>query len=136
MRRALLLLCLLSPCFASAAENTDVVVYAGSSAGVAAAIQAARMGKHVILIEPSQFLGGLTTGGLGATDIGNKKAIGGISREFYAQIREFYDNPKNWSRESREEYFSMRTRSSGNEDAQWGISDSALSARRYVGAAA
>ena len=43
------------------------------------------MGKTVVLIEPTQFLGGLTTGGLGATDIGNKRAIGGISREFYAR---------------------------------------------------
>ena len=50
----------------------DVVVYGGTSAGIIAAIQAERMGKSVVLIEPSNHLGGLTTGGLGATDIGNK----------------------------------------------------------------
>ncbi len=44
------------------------------------------MGKSVVLIEPGQHLGGLTSGGLGATDIGNKQAIGGISREFYQRI--------------------------------------------------
>jgi ribulose 1,5-bisphosphate synthetase/thiazole synthase len=61
----------------------DVVIYGGTSAGISAAIQTARLGKSVILIEPTNRLGGLTTGGLGQTDIGNKQVIGGISREFY-----------------------------------------------------
>ncbi|HLT06575.1 MAG TPA: FAD-dependent oxidoreductase, partial [Cyclobacteriaceae bacterium] len=51
-----------------ASSNYDIVIYGGSSAGVAAAIQSSRMGKSVVLIEPSEHLGGLTTGGLGATD--------------------------------------------------------------------
>ena len=63
---------------AGAAEPVyDVVVYGGTSGGVVAAVQAARMGKSVVLIEPGRHLGGLTSGGLGATDIGNKQAIGG-----------------------------------------------------------
>ena len=45
------------------------------------AIQAAREGRTAVLIEPTKFLGGLTTGGLGATDIGNKKAIGGLYKQ-------------------------------------------------------
>ena len=65
-----------------ATASYDVVIYGGTSGGIAAAIQTARMGKTAVLIEPTQFLGGLTTGGLGATDIGNKRAIGGLSREF------------------------------------------------------
>ena len=64
----------------TAADTYDIVVYGGSSGGVTAAIQASRMGKKAVIVEPTQFLGGLTTGGLGATDIGNKKAIGGMSR--------------------------------------------------------
>jgi len=72
----------------AAAVSYDVVVYGGTSAGISSAIQAARMGKTAVLIEPTQFLGGLTTGGLGATDIGNKRAIGGISREFYGRVWE------------------------------------------------
>ena len=64
-------------------KEYDLVVYGGTSAGVAAAIQAKRMGKTVVLIEPDSRIAGLTTGGLGQTDIGNKAAIGGISREFY-----------------------------------------------------
>ena len=69
----------------------DIVIYGGTSAGISAAIQSSRMGKTVVLIEPTSRIGGLTTGGLGATDIGNKQAIGGISREFYQNIRKYYD---------------------------------------------
>ena len=60
----------------------DVLIYGGTSGGVTAAVQTARLGKKVVLIEPGKHLGGLTSGGLGATDIGNKKAIGGLSRDF------------------------------------------------------
>ena len=49
------------------------------------------MGKTVVLIEPGRHMGGLTTGGLGQTDIGNKAAIGGIAREFYQRVRRHYD---------------------------------------------
>ena len=63
--------------------NVDVCIYGGTSGGIAAAIQAARMQKTVVLLEFDNHIGGLTTGGLGATDIGNKAAIGGIAREFY-----------------------------------------------------
>ena len=71
-------------------DEFDIVIYGGTSAGIAAAIQGSRMGKSVVLIEPSNRIGGLTTGGLGQTDIGNKQAIGGISREFYQNIKKYY----------------------------------------------
>src|SRR5205085_12617152 len=76
----------------SAAEVTasDILVYGGTSAGVAAAVQAARAGKKVILLERDMHLGGMTSGGLGQTDIGNKAAIGGISREFYQRVGKHY----------------------------------------------
>ena len=74
----------------------DVVVYGGTSAGVIAAIQAAAMGKHVCLIHPGRHLGGLTSGGLGATDIGNKGAIGGLAREFYRRLGKHYGQPEAW----------------------------------------
>lgn len=82
----------------------DVVVYGGTSAGVIAAIQAKKMGKTVILLEPGDRLGGLTTGGLGQTDIGNKQVIGGLSREFYNRVAKKYQDPKNWKWQKREEY--------------------------------
>lgn len=93
-------------CNAAEAQVADIIVYGGTSGGVTAAIQAARMGKTAILIEPSQFLGGLTTGGLGATDIGNKRAIGGLSLEFYGRVYKYYQDPKRWTRETREKYLS------------------------------
>jgi hypothetical protein len=94
---------------ALAAEPTyDVVVYGGTSGGVAAAVQVVRMGKTVVLIEPSRHLGGLTSGGLGATDIGNKAAIGGIAREFYGRIHQHYANDAVWKYQKRDEYKSRR----------------------------
>lgn len=78
------------------AQDADVVIYGGTSAGVAAAIQASRMGKTVLLIEPGNHLGGLTTNGLGATDSGRKDTIGGISREFYQRIHQHYAKPEAW----------------------------------------
>tara|TARA_B110000037_G_scaffold223202_1_gene303873 strand:+ start:40605 stop:42233 length:1629 start_codon:yes stop_codon:yes gene_type:complete len=85
-------------------KTYDIIVYGGTSAGIAAAIQASRMGKSAIIIEPSNHIGGLTTGGLGATDIGNKQVIGGISREFYERIAQKYDNPTAWNWQERETY--------------------------------
>src|SRR5437660_11205091 len=95
---------LLSALTAAAEPTYDVVVYGGTSGGVSAAVQAARMGKSVVLIEPGRHLGGLTSGGLGATDIGNKKAIGGIAREFYQHIKKHYASDAAWKYEKRSEF--------------------------------
>lgn len=103
----------------------DIIIYGGTSAGIAAAIQGSRMGKTVLLIEPQYRIGGLTTGGLGATDIGNKEAIGGISREFYQNIRRYYENPSNWKWQKRSEYMSEQGRTAENEDAMWTFEPSA-----------
>ena len=81
---------------------TDVCVYGATSAGIAAALQCVRMGHSVALVEPGTHIGGLTTGGLGATDIGNKAAIGGIAREFYERVFDHYRSPEAWRLESRE----------------------------------
>ncbi len=90
---------------ANAAEpaRADIVIYGGTSGGVAAAVAAAREGKSVLLLEPERHLGGLTTGGLGATDIGNKAAIGGIAREFYERIHQHYAKPESWTWEKPQE---------------------------------
>jgi hypothetical protein len=88
----------------AAPREFDVVVYGGTSGGVAAAVQAARMGKRVVLIEPGKHLGGLTSGGLGATDIGNKAAIGGLSRQFYQRIRKHYQDDTAWKYEKRADF--------------------------------
>jgi FAD dependent oxidoreductase len=53
--------------------------------------------KKVLLVEPSNHIGGLTTGGLGQTDIGNKYAITGLSREFYRRIGKHYGKFEQWT---------------------------------------
>src|SRR5215213_4750334 len=109
-----------SASLAQTAPAYDVVIYGGTSGGIAAAIQAARMGKTAVLIEPTQFLGGLTTGGLGATDIGNKRAIGGISREFYGRVWQHYQKPESWRQQTRDEYVNRRgSVNDPNEKTMW-----------------
>jgi len=81
----------------SQVASYDIVIYGGTSAGVIAAVQAKKMGKSVVLIEPGEHLGGLSSAGLGATDIGNKAAIGGLSREFYHRLYLHYIKDKSWS---------------------------------------
>lgn len=107
-------------------KKFDIVVYGGTSAGISAAIQSSRSDKSVVLIEPTHRLGGLTTGGLGATDIGNKAAIGGISREFYQNIHKYYQDPANWKWQKAEEYKRKGDRRNAeNEEAMWTFEPSA-----------
>jgi len=107
-------------------HSYDIVVYGATSGGIAAAIQASRMGNSVALLEPYQRIGGLSSGGLGQTDIGNKSAIGGISREFYQNIRKYYDDPANWKWQDRSEYRDGgQTRTAEGEDAMWTFEPSA-----------
>ena len=107
-------------------DGYDIVIYGGTSGGIAAALQASRMNKKVILIEPSARIGGLTTGGLGQTDIGNKQAIGGISLEFYEGIKQHYDKQDNWTYQTREEYQDGgQTRTREGESAMWTFEPSA-----------
>jgi len=82
----------------------DVVVYGGTSAGVMAAVQAKKMGKSVIIVCPDKHLGGLSSGGLGFTDTGEKAVIGGLSREFYHRVWQHYQKPETWRWQKREEY--------------------------------
>jgi hypothetical protein len=111
---------------AQTAQQYDIVIYGGSSAGVAAAVQAKRMGKTVVVIEQTTRVGGLTTGGLGQTDIGNKAAVGGIAREFYVAVRKHYNDPANWKWQKREEYKdSGQTRTDDQEPAMWTFEPSA-----------
>ena len=79
--------------------ETDVCVFGGTAGGVVAAVQAARMGKTVALTEFGQHLGGMTSGGLSQTDIGNKGAIGGIAREFYQRMGRHYGTNETWKLE-------------------------------------
>ena len=95
--------------------SADVVIYGGTSAGVIAAVQVARMGRTAILIEPGTHLGGLTSGGLGFTDSGDKRVIGGLARDFYRRVRTHYDQDASWNFQARDSYAGYRA----GEDAMW-----------------
>ena len=98
----------------------DIVIYGGTSSGIAAAVQAKRMGKSVVVIEPTQRIGGLTTGGLGQTDIGNKAAIGGVAREFYQAVHAHYQSPEAWKWQTKDDYRSGgQSRSNPGEETMW-----------------
>ena len=88
----------------SRAADYDVVVYGGTSAAVIAAVQAKKMGKSVVVVSPDKHLGGLSSGGLGFTDTGNKAVIGGLSRDFYHRIWLHYNSPEAWKWQKKEEY--------------------------------
>jgi hypothetical protein len=87
-----------------ARADHDVVIYGGTSAAVTAAVQASRMGKSVIIVCPDKHLGGLSSGGLGFTDTGDKNVIGGLAREFYHRVWLHYERPEAWQWQKREEY--------------------------------
>ncbi|MFZ4725127.1 MAG: FAD-dependent oxidoreductase [Paludibacter sp.] len=76
--------------------ETDICIYGGTSAGIISAVSADRLGKKSLIIEPSNYLGGLSTSGLGETDIGNKFAVTGISRDFYRQLGKHYGEFEMW----------------------------------------
>ncbi len=88
----------------TAAPQYDVVIYGGTSAGVMAAVQAHRMNKSVIVVGPDQHLGGLSSGGLGFTDTGNKAVIGGMAREFYHRVWRHYQEDAAWKWQARKDY--------------------------------
>jgi hypothetical protein len=100
-------------------RDADVVVYGGTSGGVAAAVQATRIGKTALLIEPGRRIGGLTSGGLGATDIGNKAAIGGIAREFYRRVARHYARDDAWTNQTRDDFRKLSRRDQAREDTMW-----------------
>ena len=89
---------------AARADDYDLVIYGGTSGGISAAIHGARLGKRVVLIEPSKHLGGMTTGGLGATDRGSPRTVSGLAREFYRGLYDYYSNSAAWKYETRAEY--------------------------------
>lgn len=85
-----------SSCHSINGQTYDICVYGGTSAGVIAAYSAKMLNKRVILIEPTERLGGLTTGGLGYTDIGNKQVVTGLSKDFYRKVGTHYGKLEQW----------------------------------------
>ena len=105
-------------CGAAMNVEADVVVYGATSAGISAAMQVTRMGRKAVLVEPTNRIGGLTTGGLGSTDIGNKGAFGGIARSFYRAVCDWYSDESHWTRQKRDEFL-KKSQSAAGEETMW-----------------
>lgn len=84
--------------------RADIAIYGGTSAAVTAAIEGKRLGKSVVIVSPDKHLGGLSSGGLGWTDTGNKQVIGGLAREFYHRVWKHYAQAAAWNWQTREAY--------------------------------
>ena len=104
MRNIIGLAVALSAGVCAAVQEADIVIYGSTPAAISAAVQAKRMGKSAIVVSPEKRIGGLTTGGLGQTDIGNKEAFGGIAREFYRAVCDHYRKPESWKWQKQKDY--------------------------------
>lgn len=76
--------------------SVDLCIYGATSAGIMAAYAARRCGLSVLVIGPDRMIGGMTTGGLGQTDIGHKEAITGLAHQFYEKVGKYYGQPESW----------------------------------------
>jgi FAD dependent oxidoreductase len=99
--KRILLLAVFSTQAFSAPASHDIVVYGGTSGGVIASVQAAKSGRSVLLVSPTPHLGGLSTSGLGWTDLGKGSILGGLSREFYHRIYRHYQDDAAWNWQTR-----------------------------------
>jgi len=84
--------------------EADIIIYGGTSAAVVSAVEAVKSGKKVLVVSPDTHLGGLSSGGLGFTDTGNKSTIGGLSREFYHRVWLHYNDSTAWKWQKHSEY--------------------------------
>lgn len=107
MKKIIIILSLFITCFSAVATNNptyDICIYGESASGVIAAIQGARMNKKVVLISKNNHVGGLVTSGLTATDMNRNDVVGGITKEFYNKIYNYYLNPAVWRNQDRESF--------------------------------
>ena len=84
--------------------TADIIIYGGTSAAIIAAVEVVKSGKTVLIVSPDQHLGGLTSGGLGFTDTGNKAVIGGLSREFYHRVWLHYKDNAAWNWQNQSDF--------------------------------
>ena len=104
----------------------DVVIYGSSPAALTAAIEAQRHGRTAVIVCPETRIGGLTTGGLGQTDIGNKSAFGGLARQFYRDVAAWYRDAAHWTRERRADYLpDGQCKGTRGDESMWTFEPSA-----------
>ncbi len=100
----------------AAPMQADIVIYGCTSGGVIAAVEARRLDRSVLLVCRDDYLGGMTTNGLGWSDTGQHRAIGGLSREFYRRVKRHYDDPAVWVWSKRPD---RATENFVDDDAMW-----------------
>ena len=111
---------------AFAQEEFDVVIYGSSPAALTAAIEAKDLGRSAVIVCPETRIGGLTTGGLGQTDIGNKSAFGGLALQFYKDVAAYYKDVANWKWQKRGDYLpDGQCSGTKGEDSMWTFEPSA-----------
>ncbi|MDR0533797.1 MAG: FAD-dependent oxidoreductase [Verrucomicrobiales bacterium] len=96
--------------------NVDICIYGGNSAGVISAVQVAKMSKSVILVSPMKHLGGLTSNGLGFTDMGDNRILGGLTRDYFHRIWLYYRQDSAWKFQSREQFGNKGQHGPGLDD--------------------
>ena len=104
---------------AAAPVEADVCIYGGTSGGVIAAVQAGKMGKSVVLIEPSRHLGGMTSGGLGFVDVGHPASIGGLTRDYFHRVWQHYESDSAWPWEKRRFIQGQHGKLPPGEETMW-----------------
>jgi len=104
---------------AAAADEYDVVVYGGTPGGVMAVVEASRLGRSAVLIEPGRHIGGLTSGGLGFVDVGKKDAIGGLAREYFHRVWAHYQRDDAWRWEKRRAIAAQGVRADDPDPTMW-----------------
>lgn len=98
--------------------SADVVIYGGTSAAIVAAVKVKQLGKSVIVISPDKHLGGVTSSGLGYSDVSNKDLIGGLAKDFYRRIYEYYQKPESWKWQAKHEFGNAGISSAASNDSQ------------------
>ncbi len=85
-------------------KTWDLVIYGDGAGAVTAAVQARRMGHSAVVVSPTGRLGGLTSSGLGWTDFGRPETLGGLAREYYRAVFDYYQEDSAWEVERRDAF--------------------------------
>jgi hypothetical protein len=102
-------------------KSYDIIIYGGTSSGVMASIQAANMGKTTLLIEPTSHIGGMTSGGISWVDIHNAPTIGGLAREYFHRVWNYYQNESSWIYETPHPIYGQGSTHAYIDQTMWAV---------------
>src|SRR5262249_5692857 len=108
--------------------SADLVVYGGTAGGIVAAVTARKLGASVVILEPSEHVGGMVTGGLGFTDTGLKPTIGGMAAEFHRRLYAHYDKPGSWKHQTRDDFLARLKTGQQPTGGKWWVFEPSVGA--------